>query len=102
MNILLLGDFCQLRVLFLQVPLLSSQVIVEDDLLLQEIEHQVSDAIRVLDLIGEGLVASLKIIQDARIKVKIILAKDKRGTLVVLLVLLYLVIKLRFFTMEFN
>jgi hypothetical protein len=41
----------------------------------------------VLDLIRQGLVTSLKLIQDVGIHLKIILAKDKGASLVSVLVL---------------
>ena len=68
--------------ILLQVCLLTPQVIVQDDLLLKEVEHQVTDPVGVLDLIRQGLVTSLKLIQDVGIHLKIILAKDKGASLV--------------------
>jgi hypothetical protein len=45
--------------------------------LLEEVEHQVSDPVGVLDLVRHGLVACLKLVQNVGIHLKIILAKDK-------------------------
>jgi len=70
-----------------QVCLLTPQVIVQDDLLLKEVEHQVSDPVGVLNLVRQGLVTRLKLIQDVGIHLKIILAKDKGASLVSALVL---------------
>lgn len=73
--------------ILLQVSLFTPQVIVQDDLLLKEVEHQVSDPVGVLDLVRQGLVTRLKLIQNVGIHLKIILAKDKRASLVSALVL---------------
>jgi hypothetical protein len=70
-----------------QVCLLALGVIVQDDLLLEEVEHQVSDPVGVLDLVGHGLVARLKLVQYVGIHLKIILAKDKGASLVSALIL---------------
>lgn len=61
----------------LELSLLAPQVVVDDDLLLQVVQRQVAHAVSLLDLVREGLVARLELVQDVRIHVQVILAKDK-------------------------
>ena len=51
-------------------------------MLLEEVEHQVSDPVGVLDLVRHGLVARLELVQNVGIHLQIILAKDKGASLV--------------------
>ncbi len=71
-----LRDLSQLCVLFLQLGLLAAQVVVQNDLFLQVVEHQVAHTVSVLDLIRESLVTRLELVKNVRIHVQIILAKD--------------------------
>ena len=65
----------QVRVLDLELILLAPEVEVEDDLLLQILDHLVTDLVCLLNPLRDGGVASLEVIKSCHLALQIVLVK---------------------------
>ena len=76
-------------VLFFKLSLLTTQMVIDDYLFFQVVEHKVAHTVSMLDFVRQSLVAGLELIEDVSVHVQIILAKDEFSRCWVLLPILY-------------